>query len=59
MVVTVNGTPKEIVQELSIADLIRTLGLPTDGIAVALNGTVVLRKEHTNTINCSLHFSLA
>ena len=49
MVVTVNGTPKEIVQELSIADLIRTLHLPTDGIAVALNGTVVLRKEHTNT----------
>ncbi len=49
MVVMVNGTPKEVAQELSIADLIRTLDLPTDGIAVALNGTVVLRKEHTNT----------
>tara|TARA_B100000029_G_C17311983_1_gene864751 strand:+ start:475 stop:675 length:201 start_codon:yes stop_codon:yes gene_type:complete len=49
MVVMVNGTPKEVAQELSIADLIRTLDLTTDGIAVALNGTVVLRKEHTNT----------
>tara|TARA_B100000586_G_C19981201_1_gene372061 strand:- start:343 stop:543 length:201 start_codon:yes stop_codon:yes gene_type:complete len=49
MVVMVNGTPKEVVQELSIADLIRTLDLPKEGIAVALNGTVVLRKEQTNT----------
>ncbi|MEE2708069.1 MAG: sulfur carrier protein ThiS [Gemmatimonadota bacterium] len=49
MVVMVNGTPKEVVQKLSITDLIRTLDLPTEGIAIALNGTVVLRKEHTNT----------
>ena len=50
MIITINGTIRELDQELSITELLQDLDLPPDGIAVALNGSVVLRKEHPKTI---------
>ena len=46
MTITVNGQIREIDDELSVVDLFRVLELPDSGIAIAVNGSVVLRKEH-------------
>lgn len=46
MIVTVNGEPRTLDGPVVVADL-----LPAEkrGIAVALNGSVVLRSEHATT----------
>ncbi len=46
MIVTVNGTTRKLLGSTSIADLLKELGVSSDGTAVALNGAVVPRKEH-------------
>ena len=46
MNVTVNGTARKLPGETSIAGLLQELGVPSEGTAVALNGTVVPRQEH-------------
>jgi len=46
MIVTVNGTSRQLPEATSIADLLKELGVVTEGTAVALNGAVVPRKEH-------------
>ncbi|MYA77463.1 MAG: sulfur carrier protein ThiS [Gemmatimonadetes bacterium] len=46
MTVTVNGTTRQLPGPSSIADLLKELGVATEGTAVALNGAVVPRKEH-------------
>ena len=46
MNLTVNGTTRELPRDASIADLLKELGVPAEGTAVALNGAVVPRKEH-------------
>ncbi|MXZ75417.1 MAG: sulfur carrier protein ThiS [Gemmatimonadetes bacterium] len=46
MNVTVNGTSRQLPEATSIADLLKELGVATEGTAVALNGAVVPRKEH-------------
>jgi thiamine biosynthesis protein ThiS len=35
---------------MSVTDLLRRLNLTTDGIAVAINASVVTRKNHAHTI---------
>jgi len=46
MQVSVNGSVREVPDELSLAQLLELLELPSSGIAVALNGDVVPRKRH-------------
>ena len=46
MTLTVNGTTRELAPDTSIADLLEELSVPSEGTAVALNGSVVPRKEH-------------
>ncbi len=46
MNLTVNGKTRELPRDTSIANLLKELGVPSEGTAVALNGAVVPRKEH-------------
>lgn len=43
---TVNGNPQEITADMSITDLIRTLGLEGRRLAVEINGDIVPRSQH-------------
>lgn len=48
--VTVNGTPHPLPASASLADLLaRVTAVPDRGVAVALNGTVVPRREWATT----------
>ena len=49
MTVTINGEKQAFENELSVAELLHRLELPPEGIAVALNASVVRRKEHAQT----------
>ena len=50
MILTVNGTTRDLPRETSIADLLMELGVPSEGTAVALNGAVVPRKDHGSVL---------
>ena len=52
MTVTVNGKTRELARDMSIAALLKDLGVPSEGTAVALNGAVVPRREHGKAILC-------
>ena len=47
MEVRINGKPKEVPEGLSIVALLQELGLDTRYAAVALNGEVVRRADHS------------
>ena len=50
--ITVNGSPVEISQSMSIDELLRTVEVPKNYLAVELNDEVVIKEEHTNvTVN--------
>jgi sulfur carrier protein len=52
MRLTVNGTEHDVAAGATVAALLRTLDLRSDGIAVALNDDVVPRAEHaTRTLH--------
>ncbi len=44
--VHVNGEPRDVPVGTTITGLVRLLGAPPEGVAVALNGEVVPRAEH-------------
>ena len=46
MTVTVNGKIRALNREMSIAELLQELSLPPEGIAVAVNASVIPRKNH-------------
>ena len=50
MNVTVNGRPREIAPESTVADVVRQTSTEDRGIAVALNGEVVPRADWTTTL---------
>lgn len=50
MTVTVNGTVREFDREMSVAELLRVFEIKPEGIAVALNATVVHRQDHARTM---------
>lgn len=50
MNVRVNGEMKQLADNATVADLLRELGLPAAGLAVAVNGEVVTRAWHKNTV---------
>ncbi len=49
MTIRVNGEPTRIPDTQTIADLVRRLEVPEDGVAVALNLEVVPRTLHATT----------
>ena len=44
-IVILNDSPREVVPDQSVADLLNELVLPARGIAVAVNGEVVRRRD--------------
>jgi sulfur carrier protein len=44
--VTVNGTPRELQQPLSIAELLEQLAVPPRGVAVEVNLQLIPRTQH-------------
>jgi thiamine biosynthesis protein ThiS len=42
---TINGEPRELVARTTLGGLLRELGIPAEGIAVAVNARVVRRAE--------------
>lgn len=46
MRIELNGSPREVADGTTIADLLTALELPANGIAVALDGEVVPRADH-------------
>jgi sulfur carrier protein len=48
--VTINGKPRQLPRELNISELLDYLGVRRNGVAVALNGEVVLREEWEQTV---------
>lgn len=46
MTVVVNGEPRPVPDESTVATLLRLLDAPRDGVAVAVNGEVVPRTRH-------------
>jgi sulfur carrier protein len=52
MRLTVNGTEHDVAADATVAALLRTLAVRSDGIAVALNDEVVPRTDHaTRTLH--------
>lgn len=50
MNVRVNGDTKQLPDNATVADLLRELGMPAAGLAVAVNGEVVSRAWHRSTV---------
>ena len=48
--VTINGQPREIAAGTTLQALIEELGLPADGIASAIDRTVVPRSTYADTV---------
>jgi sulfur carrier protein len=48
--IQVNGAPRELAPGTTVADLLAQLGTATTGVAVALNGEVVPRAAHAETV---------
>ena len=49
MTLTVNGTAKTVADDLTLAQLVRELGLEKNPIAIELNRNVVPRDRHGDT----------
>ena len=50
MNVTVNGVIHNLNREMSLTDLLQELSISPEGIALAVNATVIPRKNHPQTI---------
>jgi sulfur carrier protein len=46
----VNGVDHELSAGATVADVLRLLEIPANGVAVAVNGEVVPRAEHPRTV---------
>ncbi|UVS76748.1 sulfur carrier protein ThiS [Actinokineospora sp. UTMC 2448] len=46
MRIVVNGVPREVADGATVAEVLAALGLPSVGIAVAVDGAVVPRASH-------------
>lgn len=50
MILQVNGTARELRDEATVAELLESLGLRRDGVAVAVGGQVIPRTEHERRV---------
>ncbi|ONI78782.1 thiamine biosynthesis protein ThiS [Actinosynnema sp. ALI-1.44] len=46
----VNGVERELAEGATVADVLRMLDVPRNGVAVAVNGEVVPRARHLATV---------
>lgn len=46
----VNGVERELADGATVTDVLRLLEIPEHGVAIALNGEVVPRAEHSRTV---------
>ncbi|MCE9595271.1 MAG: sulfur carrier protein ThiS [Planctomycetes bacterium] len=46
MVIQLNGQPRELAPSTTVAELVRSLGLVAEQVAVERNGRLVRRAEH-------------
>jgi thiamine biosynthesis protein ThiS len=47
--VTINGEPREVASNLSVAGLLTSLDLPSDRVAVELNRTLIRKRDWAQT----------
>lgn len=52
MKIRVNGEVMDVAGNLSVADLVRRMNLPSEGVAVAVNNNVIRRSDHASTRLC-------
>jgi len=45
--IEVNGTPRQVAVDTTVADLLEQLSLPVDGLAVAIGRDIVPRSERS------------
>jgi len=50
VIVVVNGVDREVPPGATLRDLVRGMGLPEDGIAVAVDREVVPRSQHPQRV---------
>lgn len=50
MNVKVNGEERDVPDGATVAELLRALGVPGQGVAVAVDGEVVARTEHERRV---------
>lgn len=50
MNITVNGEPRTVASRVTVSGLVRALGLPDRGIAVAVDGSVVPRSGWESSV---------
>jgi sulfur carrier protein len=50
MLVQVNGTEREVPDGATVTELLAALAVPTRGVAVAVDGTVIARTDHDRTV---------
>jgi len=48
--VKINGTDRQLAEGSTVAGLLAELGVPSAGVAVALDGHVVPRADHAETV---------
>ncbi len=44
--IILNGNERDILESTTISKLLKDLGIPTAGTAIAVNGTIVSREKH-------------
>jgi sulfur carrier protein len=50
MEIRVNGTEREVPDGATVTELLVALGVPSRGVAVAVDGTVVARTDHDTAV---------
>ncbi|GAA4420018.1 hypothetical protein GCM10023148_19600 [Actinokineospora soli] len=50
MRIVVNGAEREVADGATVAAVLTALGLPSAGVAAAVDGAVVPRAEHVSTV---------
>jgi sulfur carrier protein len=50
MFVQVNGSEREVPDGATVAELLAALGVPTRGVAVAVDGVVVPKTDHDHKV---------
>lgn len=50
MVITLNGTERDVPDGVTVTELLAELAVPAKGVAVAIDGTVVAKADHDRTV---------
>jgi sulfur carrier protein len=53
IVIQLNGHPRELAPSTTVAELVRSLGLVTEQVAVERNGRLVRRADHATLVLAS------